>query len=296
MAGLHFFSLALAMKLQAVFVFPLLLVLVLTRRLPWRALLAVPAVYLALDVPAVALGASVRQLLTVYMTQTDQYQQLTLNAPSVYQFLPSDVNDHAIHTAGILFTGVLVLALIGAVVFSRVELTPTRIILVATASVIVVPFFLPSMHEQYFYLADVLSVVAACYLPRRLWYLPVLVQAASFLSYLQVLSTMSMTGGIGVKRLPSDGPIGAPPQWDPSTAPPPFSGPMGQPPPGGPNMHFEPNAAVGSSPTEFKYLAAVMALAVVTVLWFSFREFRNVPGSGQGKEHAEGGAARGGAA
>jgi hypothetical protein len=96
--------------------------------------------------------------------------------------------------------------------------------------------------------------------------------------------------------LPADGLIGAPPQWNPDTAPPPLSGPMGQPPLGGPDVHFWHNAAVGISPTEFKYLAAMMALAVVTVLWFSFREFRNAHGSGQGEEHAEGGAARGGAA
>jgi Gpi18-like mannosyltransferase len=41
-----FFGLSLAFKLQAVFLFPLLLVLALKKWLPWRALLAIPGVVL----------------------------------------------------------------------------------------------------------------------------------------------------------------------------------------------------------------------------------------------------------
>jgi Gpi18-like mannosyltransferase len=66
-----FFGLALSFKLQAIFIFPLLLVMVLVGRVPWRALLAISAVYLALDVPALLFGASAKKLLTVYVSQTD---------------------------------------------------------------------------------------------------------------------------------------------------------------------------------------------------------------------------------
>ena len=61
--------------------------------------------------------------------------------------------------------------------------TIPRVVLLATLFAILVPFFLPAMHERYFYLADALSVVAAFYFPRRLWPVPLLVQFASFLSY-----------------------------------------------------------------------------------------------------------------
>ena len=44
------------------------------------------------------------------------------------------------------------------------------------------PFTLPGMHERYFFLADVLSVVPAFYRP-RLWYVPLLVQTSSLLAY-----------------------------------------------------------------------------------------------------------------
>ncbi len=53
----------------------------------------------------------------------------------------------------------------------------------ATFLALATPFFMPGMHERYFFLADLLSLVLAFYLP-KLWYVPVLVQTSSFLSYL----------------------------------------------------------------------------------------------------------------
>ncbi|MFE7595405.1 glycosyltransferase 87 family protein [Kitasatospora sp. NPDC057512] len=200
-----FFGIALAFKLQAVFLFPLLLVVVLARRMPWRCLLAVPAAYLALDVPAVLLGADPWQLLTVYARQTGTYRDLTLNAPSVYQFVsvpPGE--DDPVRQAGVLVAGALVLALVALAVRALrstegaagrsatgsggAGLTGTGILLLTTVFAIAVPFLLPSMHERYFYVADVLSVIVAFHLPRRLWYLPVLVQLASFGSYLKFIA------------------------------------------------------------------------------------------------------------
>ncbi|MFJ5922179.1 hypothetical protein ACIQF6_06150 [Kitasatospora sp. NPDC092948] len=192
-------GLALAFKLQAVFVFPFLLVMLLTRQVRWRSLLAVPAVFLALDVPALLLGADPVGLLTVYSRQTDTYPQLTLNAPSLYQFVASPTDPDrldAVRRAGIVGAGLVVIALIALAVLSRTgrlalrggagrpALTPNQVLLTALCSAIAVPFLLPSMHDRYFYVADVLSLVAAFYLPRRLWFAPVLVQAASFASYL----------------------------------------------------------------------------------------------------------------
>ncbi len=238
-----FFGLALGFKLQAVFIFPLLGILVLRKRLPWPSLLAIPGVYLALDVPALLLGAAPEKLLTVYARQTGTYQQLTLNAASVYQFIAPGTHADILRTAGVVFTGALVAILTVITVRSRVELTPTRIVLVATASVIAVPFFLPSMHERYFYPADVLSVIAACYLPRRLWYLPVAVQVASFLTYLTYFAQSSQPVGGGATGNSA------------------VSGAGG-------------NAAAFPPAPELKLAAALMALALVAVLWSAVREFR----------------------
>jgi Gpi18-like mannosyltransferase len=182
-----FIGVAFALKLQTVFLFPLLLLLVLLRYLPWKSLLAIPLVYVVLDIPALIIGTSPSQLLEVYVSQTGTFDLLTLNAPNVYQYLGTSVTSSALRIAGILLTGFLVLALVIAVWWRRVELSATRIILAATVSVLLVPYFLPAMHERYFFLADALTVVAAFYLPRKLWALPVLEQFASFFAYLPFL-------------------------------------------------------------------------------------------------------------
>lgn len=178
-----FFGLALAFKLQIVFLFPLLLILVLLRKVPWPGLLVVPGVVLLLDGPALLVGANPAQLLSVYVDQAGEYTRLTLNAPNVYQFLTVTNSADMIRNAGVLFTGTLALIVILGVVASRMALTIPRVVLLATVFAILVPFFLPAMHERYFYLADALSVIVAFYFPRRLWPVPLLVQFASFFSY-----------------------------------------------------------------------------------------------------------------
>lgn len=178
-----FFGIAFAVKLQIVFLFPVLVLLAVRRKVPWPALLLIPGVFLLLDVPALLAGASPHALLTVYLTEADTYQQLTLNAANVYQFLGAAGPTSMIRALGIEFTGLLLVTLALPVVVRRIELTPTRIVLACTVSALLVPYFLPAMHERYFYLADVLTVIAACYLPRRLWALPVLEQFASAFSY-----------------------------------------------------------------------------------------------------------------
>ena len=77
----------------------------------------------------------------------------------------------------------LVVAAIGtAVLLHRRPLSEPQILVLATSVVLAVPFFLPEMHERYFYLADVLTIVTAFYV-RRFWVVAVVVSWCSLLSY-----------------------------------------------------------------------------------------------------------------
>ncbi len=182
-----FFGLALSFKLQAIFILPLLLAMVLLGKVPWRTLLAIPAVYLALDVPAILIGADPIRLLTIYPRQSGIYPEMTLNAPSVWQFFRGVQDPGVMHTAGVLVTGLLILTLCLLLLIARAEMTVPQILLIGSVSVILVPYVLPSMHERYFYLADLLTVVLAFYYSRRLWYVPIVVQFVSLLSCIPAL-------------------------------------------------------------------------------------------------------------
>ena len=56
----------------------------------------------------------------------------------------------------------------------------------ALLTMLVLPFFLPKMHDRYFFPADVISLAFAMYYP-QFFYVPLVVIAASSLSYLPYL-------------------------------------------------------------------------------------------------------------
>ncbi|MFT4088771.1 MAG: glycosyltransferase 87 family protein [Gordonia sp. (in: high G+C Gram-positive bacteria)] len=187
-----FFGIALAFKLQAIFLLPLLLWLVLRRHIPWYTLLAAPVAFVLLDVPALIFGAPLHDAVSVYADQTGSYQKLTLNAANLYQLIPLSGDVTWVARTGIVAAGALVVAFLAWSVWKKPAVTSSSILVVATASATIVPFLLPAMHDRYFYLAEVLSVVMAFYLPMRYWIIPVLIQASAIGVYYS-----SLAGGQG---------------------------------------------------------------------------------------------------
>ncbi|WP_250001665.1 glycosyltransferase 87 family protein [Actinoplanes sp. M2I2] len=182
--GVALCGVALAVKPQGIFIFPLLLLLVLAGRIPWRTLLAAPAVFLLLDLPAIALGRNPIELLTIYSMdrQARNVPELSLRAPNVFALIPGGPRDDTLRTLGYLFAAAVVVGFVYVLIARAVELTPERIVAAAALFSIMMPFLLPGMHERYFFLADVLTVVLAIFLP-RFWYVPLLVQASSLIVY-----------------------------------------------------------------------------------------------------------------
>jgi Gpi18-like mannosyltransferase len=179
---------ALAIKPQAMFIFPLLLLLVLIGKFRWRTLLAAPAAFLLLDVPALILGRSPRDLFTIYDLNRQGHNviQLTYHAPSIWTFVPALQRVSNIRTVGTILAAAAVVGVIYVLVARMLEMTAERIVLAGALFAILVPFVLPGMHERYFFLADALTLVLVIYRP-RLWFVAILVEMSSFLSYLPYL-------------------------------------------------------------------------------------------------------------
>lgn len=175
------FGLAFATKFQTIFLAPFLLALLLRRVIPWRWLLLVPLVYLVTLVPALLAGRPLVELFTVYFGQVDLYKELTLNAPNLYTWL-SDTYTAQLYPGGLVLAIAAGFAYAVAVYKSRATLTPGLLIELALISAILVPYFLPKMHERYFYLADVLAILFAFYFPRY-FLVPILMNLISFYAY-----------------------------------------------------------------------------------------------------------------
>jgi len=174
-------GLAFSVKLQTVFIAPLVLLLVLAGRLRWRTIALVPAIYVASVVPAWLAGRPLSELLTVYWTQAGYYPRLTSNAAHVYQWFPAALYDIVL-PAGLFWSAGVIGLFTYAVYRARLDWSAERIVQVGTICLILVPYCTPKMHERYFFAADVLSVVLAFYLP-RLAFAPVAIGLISFFSY-----------------------------------------------------------------------------------------------------------------
>ena len=82
------FGFALAFKLQSIFLLPMLVAMTIRGRIPWKALLLVPLVLILAMLPAWLAGRPLSELIGVYAYQASQFEALTMNAPSVFAFVP----------------------------------------------------------------------------------------------------------------------------------------------------------------------------------------------------------------
>ncbi|BAY91773.1 MULTISPECIES: membrane protein [unclassified Tolypothrix] len=177
------FGVAVSFKLQAMFLAPLLLIMVLKKRISWYLLPIVPLVYIVLMLPAWFAGRPMPDLLLVYFNQANKYKELAKGSPNLYQWIPNDFYNIVV-PIGLALTVAAMLLLAYLVVFkNRLEITQDRLIHLATISVLFMPYILPKMHERYFYPADILSIIFAFYFPQYRW-VAISVQMASFFGYL----------------------------------------------------------------------------------------------------------------
>ena len=183
------FGLGLAFKAQAVFIAPLVLFLLLRRVLRIRDALIAPAVYVLVMLPAIALGRPPLDALGTYMTQAGEFRALSEGAPNLYLFAPPDLY-HLGLTAGLAVSVIAGLALAVAFTLRAPNPSADDTLACALACAALMPFVLPKMHERYFYVAEVLSVVAALRWYGLAW-LPVAYQAISLSAYATVLQALS---------------------------------------------------------------------------------------------------------
>ena len=105
----------------------------------------------------------------------------TSNAPTWYAWLPADAST-AWKWVGLGVAAAVALALVGWLLTRGRRLAPAELLLVAATLTLVVPLLLPEMHERYFYVGEVLAVVAA-FVDRRFLVVAALMQVATLSTY-----------------------------------------------------------------------------------------------------------------
>lgn len=175
------FSVAFVFKLQAVFLAPLLLLMLLKRRIRPGTLLIFPLTYMISIFPAVLAGRSLKELLLVYVSQSKLYPRLVMSLPNLYTWIPdaSDGDGSQLPAyfgkAAVLFAGAVVLVVLFCLWRKKFVLNREILATLALLFAMLLPFVLPHMHERYYYPAELFALVFAFYFPRK-FYVAVLME------------------------------------------------------------------------------------------------------------------------
>ena len=210
-------ALAFAFKLQTIFFFPVVLLALLCGRYRVRHAAAFFAAYLVTMIPAMLAGRSFAGALSVYASQSmgQYYHRLTYNAPNLYLFFPMlefassqeytwmrfiDGVDWAgtnafltedlfptLQHAVLIAAALLMLAVVVWWLMHRREVKWDMALNFALFFAIFIPFILPKIHDRYFFLAEMLSLLYAAQRTDRR-FLPMLTIGASLGSYMTFMT------------------------------------------------------------------------------------------------------------
>ena len=205
-AAASMFGVALAFKLQAMFLAPLLLYLIVAKQMRVWHLVLIPTVYLLMMVPAAIAGRPWLELVTIYARQADMFSELAVQAPNPWRIVSAlELVDY--RTGVLIASSLAGLTALGIAVGSlRLEFSSRTILLVATLSAALMPYLLPKMHDRYFFVADIMTLTLAFVVP-RLWVTAPLFQVGSLMAYLAyfgvsgraaVYAVVPISFGVGV--------------------------------------------------------------------------------------------------
>lgn len=188
-ASVCFIALSFAFKLQAVFLMPVFLIFLFARKIKWWHLVFFPVTYVLTALPAILLGRPAKSTLLLYLRQADTVGGgLNYNSSSVFAFLRgSEQNTELLAKLGIGAAFLFLLLLYVFCFLRRKDLDNRSLLLCALLVSVAVPYFLPHMHDRYFFMADILSV-AFVFQFVTLIHVPVCVSFASLMGYCAYLT------------------------------------------------------------------------------------------------------------
>lgn len=176
-------ALAFSFKLQAIFIFPVFLVFLFTKKLKLYHLPLFPAVYFLAVSPAMLAGRPVLDTLLLYVNQGSTVgSALNYNSPSVYSLFYNVADPGRASAIGIICAFAFCALMFVLLFVLRRRLGAPALLLSAFILALAVPLFLPHMHERYFFLADVLALAVAFVFPKVAIF-PALCAFASLLGY-----------------------------------------------------------------------------------------------------------------
>jgi Gpi18-like mannosyltransferase len=177
------FSLAFCFKFQAFFFAPIFVIFFFRKKMSLWHFFCIPIVFFISVIPAWLSGGPLGEILSIYFSQTNTFRALSMRAPNLYLFIPNDPNYEIKKWIGIGLTGILVILYLLFRILKEKDLSHISLGFDAVLLTTFIVFFLPSMHERYFFTASVFLIVLALFYPKMIW-ASLLIQASSVISFI----------------------------------------------------------------------------------------------------------------
>ncbi len=190
-----FAALAFTFKLQTVFFLPVFLLLLLKRQIKIRHLLMFPVTCYVTCIPALLFGKPFRDIIDIYLHQMSEYPWMSMNAPTFWQMTNLVTPNPILEKAGILVAGLLIVVLLGLCLAKKEKISNKMLLSFTILLSVGIPLFLPHMHDRYFYMADILSVIFLFVFGVHRIGIALCVQYASLTCYLHYFGSVNLYGG-----------------------------------------------------------------------------------------------------
>jgi Gpi18-like mannosyltransferase len=176
-----FFSIALSFKLQAIFVFPLLIILYFVKnKFSILHFFIIPIIFLISITPALIAGRPFQEVVKIYLNQTKENRAMFVNYSGLYTLFKGKFFDFKIF--GILLTIAILGIMIFIIIYKKYDISKSNIISLSVWIVYICIYFLPGMHERYGFTLDILSVVYFIVKRKRI-YIPIVINFVSLIDY-----------------------------------------------------------------------------------------------------------------
>lgn len=157
--ALSFFGIAISFKLQSLFIAPVILYLIATKKIKIYDLFFIILGFILPFIPSILIGKGLIENIKILMFQTSEYNYFVKSCPNMYSLLL--LNYKQINT--LLKYSIAIIVGIIAIFISlhkyKDGYNNTTFIYKSFLISSIVVFLLPSMHDRYFYLANILGIL-----------------------------------------------------------------------------------------------------------------------------------------
>ena len=157
-----YLAFAYSFKQQAIFFVPFIVLMWLKNKIKIRYVFWIPVVHVLAMVPAAIAGRSWGDLLGTYGRQVQMFSRLTMNYPSIYTIVASDLSGpvrKVLISAGTMAT-VIIMGILAYYIYKKnFDVTGRYMVTLVVFTAEICCFCLPAMHERYGYIPEVMAVV-----------------------------------------------------------------------------------------------------------------------------------------